>query len=233
VTIPAGLPFNLGSDRFKLHFPEEADALDGDEVDPDESADPDEASDESVVEVEEVHGSPGEPVLLVGPGGIEDPETTWDYGDGGGVLPEHDPDQYFWLTPGEDVVVVDQLPRPRRGSTAFIMGAGELALSDGKRRYWVRTPAGTSRDHPEAPVASKLVVIFVAHRAVRRSNRPRRYIAFLDVSDDLIGWMDYSDTWPLRTDRVQQMAELCGVRVETERYRTESEFEAARPSWVG
>jgi hypothetical protein len=217
VVFPTGRPFEFGSEKWQLRPPDS-----GKELDEDEEA-----------ALSDGEGEGRGPVLRVGPGGIEDPETMWDYGDSAEPLPALETGEYLLLLPGEDVLVVDSLPRPRRSDVAFVLGAGELALSDGKHRYWVRTPGGTSNDHPDAPVVSRLVVVFVAHRAVRRTNRPRRYVAALDVDDNLLGWLDYSDTWPLRTDRLEQMAVLTGVHFETERYLTEAEFESAHPDWVG
>jgi hypothetical protein len=244
VVFPTGGPFQLGGDKWQLRLPE---SLNGSDEDLSEEDFSDEETDEASERAAEVQGSESSPVLHVGPGGIEDPDTEWDFGDSADPLPELDEGEYLLLLPGEDVVVVDNLPRPRRSDVAVIFRDGEIALSDGKHRYWMRTPGpeqeveggldvdsdGGEDAEEDEPAVSRLVVVFVAHRAVRRTNRPRRYLAALDADDNLLGWLDYSDTWPLRTDRLEQMATLGGVRLETERYVTETEFERAHPDWVG
>lgn len=225
MVFPTGGTFNFGSDKWQLQLPEQ---------DEEELGEEDESGERPDVEgVEGVEGSGDQPLLRVGPGGIEDPETLWDYGDSSEPLPALEAGEYMLLSPGEDIVIVDRLPRPRRSDLAFVMGQGEMALSDGKHRYWMRTPAGTSEEHADEPVVSRIVIVFVAQRATRRMNKPRRYVAALDADENLLGWLDYSDTWPLRTDRIEQMAASAGVHVETERFQTEVEFEKAHGEWVG
>jgi hypothetical protein len=174
----------------------------------------------------------GEAIVL-GPGGIDDPETAWNIGDQVERPPPTSLDNFWVLRPGEELEVVDQLPKPKQLRLGVAVGQGELIVCAGKRRSRCRTPLSPPDADVAVPSAERLVVIFVQHRAKGVRSRPRKYIVVTGSDDELMAWLDYSDTWNFDAGILQKMADVVGIRYEVERFATEPEFQLAHPDWIG
>jgi hypothetical protein len=130
------------------------------------------------------------------------------------------------------VAVITNLPKPRYLPIGIGIRAGEIVVCTGRRREWSRTPIGASPDDAELPLAHKMRVVFIRHRATGIKTRPRKYVIVTDVNEGLLGWLDYSDAWNFDGRVLKQMVDAVGLDYEIERYSTEPEFETAHPEWV-
>jgi hypothetical protein len=59
---------------------------------------------------------PDREALILGPGGIDDPETVWEDNEPIDPLPNLSSGEFLLLGPGEDLEVVDDLPHPKPDS---------------------------------------------------------------------------------------------------------------------
>lgn len=172
------------------------------------------------------------PVIRLGPAGIEDPETTWDFGQPEEPLPILEPGQYLLLLPGEEIIVADRKPKLSRGQIGVIVGEGELVLHD-RRSNVLSTPlSGVAADDNKA-VATGMLVILIQYRTSGQASRPLRYLIVVDRETNLLGWLDYSDGWGLNTDHLREMARMVGMSCEVERFATQIDFEQAHPDFLG
>jgi hypothetical protein len=178
------------------------------------------------------HGSPATPVIRLGPAGIEDPETTWDFGQPDEPLPVLEPGQYLLLLPGEEILVSDGRPKLSRGQVGVVVGEGELVLHD-RRRNVLSTPLSGVSAGDNNPVATAMIVILIQYRTSGRVGRPLRYLIVVDRDANLLGWLDYSDGWGLNTDHLREMARIVGMSCDVERFATQIDFEQAHPGWLG
>jgi hypothetical protein len=176
---------------------------------------------------------PDDDVLTLGPGGIDDPETVWETGASTQPLPPLSPNEFVLLEPGEDPRWADALPKPRHLPLALAARSGELVVCSGHSRTWSRTPSGRSSEHGDAPMAHRIVIVFVQHRARGNPKKPRKYLVVAGRHDELLGWLDYSNTWDLSAQRIQDIARASGLECGIERFADEPEFERAYPGWVG
>jgi hypothetical protein len=175
----------------------------------------------------------GEEVLHLGPKGIDDPATEWAIEDtSSGALPELDDDEFWLLTPGEDLLIARELPKPRHLPLGIALRPGDVAFCSGRTRQWCRTPHSDLDDDEKLPMAHSVYVIFVRHRSAGVKTRPRKFVILTDESDGVLGWLDYSDAWNFEGGILKQMIDTAGLRYEIERYDTEPQFEHAHPSWV-
>jgi hypothetical protein len=171
--------------------------------------------------------------ILVGPGGIDDPETIWKVAEPTEPLPTLTPGEFLLLPSGAEPWVADDLPSVKHFKFGIAISQGELVVCTGKRRSWSRTPLGHSADHADAPLAERLIVIFIRHRANGNRTRPRKYIAIAGSADTLLGWLDYSDSWNFDARILGESVNSVGIEYEVERYEIEPEFELAHPGWIG
>jgi hypothetical protein len=177
-------------------------------------------------------GEPAEPeTLALGPDGIDDPETEWHLDDSAATLPPLSDDEIWLLVPGEDVAVVTTLPKARHLPMGLAIREGEIAVCTGRRRQWSRTPVGASDDDADLPLARRVLVVFIRHRASGVKTRPRKYVIVTDGGDELLGWLDYSEAWNFEGGLLKRMVEVAGLDYQVERYTTEPEFERAHPGW--
>jgi hypothetical protein len=177
-------------------------------------------------------GSAAVPVIRLGPAGIEDPETTWDFGQPEEPLPMLEPGQYLLLLPGEEILVADRRPKLARGQVAVLVGEGELVLHD-RRSNVMPTPLGGAPADDNRPVATDMLVILIQYRTSGVTGRPLRYLIVVDREANLLGWLDYSDGWGLNTDHLREMARMVGMSCEVERFATQLDFEQTHPDWLG
>ena len=170
----------------------------------------------------------------MGPAGIDDPETEWEIDESGKAdpLPTLTPNEIWLLLPGESLQVVTNLPKPRHLGLGLAVRAGEICVCVGRRREWSRTPFGASPDDAGLPLAQRVLVVFIRHRATGVKTRPRKYVIVTGAGEELLGWLDYSDAWNFEGLVLKQMVEAVGLAYEIERYATEPEFESAHPDWV-
>jgi hypothetical protein len=187
------------------------------------SDEPDDETAEEVIEGE----------IILGPDGIDDPETAWSIDDEPASLPPVTEDTFLLLRPGEELEGVEKLPKPKKLRLGLAIRLGELVLCVGRRRSWCRTPSGPPGKKSELPLAQGMVVVFIRHRARGVRSRPRNYIAVIGESEALLGWLDYSDSWNFDAHILEMMAREVGIRFSIERFATEPEFEQAHPDWVG
>jgi hypothetical protein len=175
--------------------------------------------------------------LHVGPAGIDDPETEWviESLDQASLdaLPELSPDEVWLLVPGEQLQVVTTLPKPKHLMLGLAVRPGEIAVCTGRRRTWSRTPIGGSDDDAALPLAEKVLVVFIRHRAKGVKTKPKKYVIVSNDEGDMLGWLDYSDAWNFEGQILKHMVEAAGLHYEVERFGTEPEFERAHPEWVG
>jgi hypothetical protein len=170
--------------------------------------------------------------IRLGPGGIDDPDTSWDVGDDADQFPTLFPGEWFLLTPGEELQVVSALPKPRHLRLGIAVSMDTLVTCVGKRRSWSQAPLGHSVDHADAPVAQRMVVVFIAHRARGNPTKPRKYVVIAGADDEMLGWLDYSDEWNLDARALNEMSSTVGIDYVIERFTSEAEFERAHPDWV-
>lgn len=152
--------------------------------------------------------------------------------DGPEELPDFSEDEYVIVFPGGDIEVAQALPKPRRLQKALVLHEGCLTVCDGKRRTTLRTPTSTV-DDPEIPIATRIVMVFIDHRAVPPRSRSRRYLIVTDDSEDLLGWIDHSPPgWDFQVSMMRALAQSAGLECSTERFGVETEFELAHEGWV-
>jgi hypothetical protein len=189
---------------------------------------------EEVDRVDEEEPEPEGETVSFGPEGIDDPDTEWviDEDEAAATLPGLSEDEIWVLVPGEDVGVVTSLPKPRHLPVAIAIRPGEIAVCTGRRREWSRTPVGSSSDDEGLPVAQRVLVVFIRHRASGVKTRPRKYVIVTGQDDELLGWLDYSDFWNFEGRHLKGMIEAAGLEYVVERYTTEVQFESAHPEWV-
>jgi hypothetical protein len=171
--------------------------------------------------------------IHLGPGGIDDPDTSWDVGDEARPFPVLSPGDYYLLIPGEDVQVVARLPKPRNLRLGIAVSTQSLVVCVGRRRSWSRSPGDHSTEHADAPQAERMLVVFIAHRARGNPTKPRKYIVITGPDDEMLGWLDYSNEWNLDARALKEMAETAGIEYVIERFTSEADFERAHPRWVG
>ena len=150
------------------------------------------------------------------------------------AVPPMEDDDYLFLLPGGEFEVARELPKPRKLTKALVYHAGELIFCEGKRRTAVRTPLN-SIDVAEAdiPLATRLVVVFIKHRAVPPRTRSRRYLIATDEDEELFGWIDHSPPgWDFPTSAVRSLAQLAAIECSSEHFDVETAFELAHPRWV-
>jgi hypothetical protein len=181
---------------------------------------------------ENVEAGAADEELRVGPAGIDDPDTEWEFEDAADPLPALSEDEIWLIVPGEPLQVVTNLPKPRNLPVGLAIRTGEIAVCVGRRREWCRTPVGASEEDAALPMAHKVRVVFIRHRASGVRTRPRKYVIVTDAEDTSLGWLDYSDAWNFEGQILRQMVDAAGLEYEVERYQTESEFESAHPDWV-
>ena len=97
---------------------------------------------------------------------------------------------------------------------------------------WSRTPVGASTEDEGLPLAEKVVIVFIRHRASGVKTKPRKYVIVVGEDESPLGWLDYSDAWTFEGQLLKQMIEAAGLAYEVERYGTEMEFERAHAEWV-
>jgi hypothetical protein len=195
---------------------------------------------EDDVEVDLVGEQPDAETLLVGPEGIDDPETEWVLEESDEPLPELSDDEIWLLAPGEDLLVVTNLPKARQLPLAIAIRPGEIVVCTGRRREWSRTPIGASSNDDDLPLADTVLLVFIRHRARGVKTKPRKYVIVTGVSSDgeagegatMLGRLDYSDAWNFEGGLLKRMIEATGLDYQVERYSTEPEFERAHPDWV-
>lgn len=184
-------------------------------------------------DIDDIDDIQSDEVLRLGPGGIDDPDTEWEIPDTPGAdLPELDDDEFWLLTPGEDLLIATELPKPRHLPMGVAMRPGDVAVCTGRKRQWCRTPISDLEDDDELPMAHTFHVIFIRHRSTGVKTRPRKYLILSGESDGLLGWLDYSEAWNFEGGILKQMVEAAGLRYEVERYDTEPQFEQAHRAWV-
>jgi hypothetical protein len=192
------------------------------------------------VEVDLVGDQPDAETLLLGPEGVDDPETEWVLEESVDPLPELSEDEIWLLMPGEDLQVVTNLPKARHLPLAIAIRPGEIVVCTGRRREWSRTPVGATEDDSDLPLADKVLLVFIRHRARGVKTKPRKYVIVTGSSSDdeaprdevPLGWLDYSDAWNFEGSHLKRMIEAAGLEYEVERYSTEPEFERAHRDWV-
>jgi SAM-dependent methyltransferase len=182
---------------------------------------------------EEDHDETADSELILGPGGIDDPETTWQRAEPRGPLPTLAPGAFWLVQPGEDPWASPTLPKPRHFPLGLAVSLAEIVVCGGRRRSWSRTPHGRSATHPDAPVAHRMVVLFVQHRARGNPNKSRKYLVIVDAANEMLGWLDYSDSWGFDSGVLMEVARRIDIEYEIERFQTEPEFQLAHPNWVG
>jgi hypothetical protein len=171
--------------------------------------------------------------LRIGPAGIDDPDTEWEVAEtSSAALPELDEDEIWLLVPGEDLMIVTVLPKPRHLLMGVAIRAGEIAICSGRRREWCRTPIGASEEDEGLPMAHALRVVFIRHRASGIKTRPRKYLIVSDEDENPLGWLDYSDAWNFEGGILKRMVDAAGLQYEVERFDNEPAFEQAHPGWV-
>lgn len=172
--------------------------------------------------------------VQLGPEGIDDPETEWVIEEAAEpkALPSLSADETWLLIPGEELQVITRLPKPRQLPVGIAMRPGEVALCAFRRREWSRTPIGSSPDDSGLPMAQRLLVVFIRHRATGVRTKPRKYVIVTGDDGALLGWLDYSDAWNFEGGILKQMVDAVGLEYAIERYGTEVEFESAHPEWT-
>jgi hypothetical protein len=78
-----------------------------------------------------------------------------------------------------------------------------------------------------------MVVLFVQHRARGNPNKSRKYLVIVDAANEMLGWLDYSDSWSFDSGVLIDVARCIDIEYEIERFQTEPEFQQAHPNWVG
>jgi hypothetical protein len=223
--IGAPLPGNRGEDDVQFN-------LGGEPPDANQDA-------ETPVEGTPDQEAPNAETVLLGPDGIDDPETEWVLEESAEPtpLPELSEDEIWLLVPGEELQIVTNLPKARHLPIGLAIRTGEIAVCAGRRREWCRTPIGASSDDEDLPLAKKVVVVFIRHRVSGVKTKPRKYVIVTDGDEGghekPLGWLDYSDAWNFEGGLLKQMVDAAGLTYEVERYTTEPEFERAHPEWVG
>ena len=163
--------------------------------------------------------APGDEVLRMGPSGIDDPDTEWETADSpGATLPELDDDEFWLLTPGEELLIATKLPKPRHLPMGIALRPGDVAVCSGRDRQWCRTPNSDLEDDDKLQMGHSVYVIFVRHRSSGVKTRPRKYLILTDEDEGLLGWLDYSDAWHFEGGILKQMIEAAGLNYEVERY---------------
>jgi hypothetical protein len=177
-------------------------------------------------------GDVADDIVRVGPDGIDDPETEWAVDAPTDALPPLSPDEIWLLIPGEPLLVVTTLPKPKHVPLGLAIRPGEIAVCSGRQRRWSRTPLGGSDEDAALPVAHLVLVVFIRHRAKGVRTKPRKYVIVTNDDGEMLGWLDYSDAWNFEGQILKQMVEGAGLAYAVERYGTEPEFERAHPEWV-
>ena len=175
---------------------------------------------------------PGSEPLVVGPAGIDDPETQWRIDGPTEPLRQLRPGEFVLIEPGEEPRWVDELPKPRHFKVGVAVSLSEVVVCDGKRHAWSKTPYGHSSAHGDAPVAERLIVVFIRHGINGNPRKPRKYLVVTGRNDELLGWLDYSNTWGFDAHALAEMAVMVGITHDIERYSVEEEFEKRHPAWV-
>jgi hypothetical protein len=171
--------------------------------------------------------------IILGPDGIDEPETAWSINDEPASLPPVTGDTFVLLRPGEELEAVEKLPKPKSLRLGLAIRLGELVLCVGRRRSWCRTSLGPPGEKSGLPLAQGMVAVFIRHRARGVRGRPRNYIAVIGENEALLGWLDYSDGWNFDAHILEMMAREVGIGFSIERFATEPDFELAHPDWVG
>jgi hypothetical protein len=138
------------------------------------------------------------------------------------------PGQYLRLLPGEPLAAVDALPPHHNGRIQVLTGHGELVVDDPHERHTYRLPNAGG----EGARIRGLVVGYADHRVTGHVNDPDRFLVVLGDQGQKVGRLDFSDTWELSTSGLRQMCRLSGLAFSVERYDSDRELLAARPTWV-
>ena len=148
--------------------------------------------------------------------------------------PELSPDEFLIVRPGEPMEVADGLPRARHLPLALALRAGKLIVCEGRHRSTLRTPADPSPMDPMEPVAGRMVLVRIAHRADPPRTKPRLYLIVIGREGELLAWLDHSPPrWDFQLDQLQALARLAALECDVESYENEPQFEEAHAEWVG
>jgi hypothetical protein len=194
---------------------------------------PPDVEDDEVLDDEGEDGQTTDEAVVLGPGGIDDPETEWRIDAPTEQLRPFRPGEFVLVEPGEEPRWVDELPKPRHFKIGVAVSLSVVVLCSGRRRDWSKTPYGHSSDHGDAPIAHSMVVVFIKHGVNGNPRKPRKYLVVAGPHNELLGWLDYSNTWGLDAHVLEQIAGMVGLVYAIERYSTEDEFEHVHPDWVG
>jgi hypothetical protein len=192
----------------------------------DPELDPDEGIDENVDGADE---------LVLGPGGLDDPETEWHLDGIEDSVPDLSslgPGELFLLRPGEEPQRVAGIPKPRHLQIGIAFSTDKIILCRGKQRDSCRNRVGFAPGPAEDPAAKTMTVVFIEHRASGNRMRSRKYVVLTTEDGSLLGWLDYSDSWGFASHLLQGLAEQGGLTFEIERYPNELAFQSAHPTWV-
>jgi len=172
--------------------------------------------------------------LALGPEGADDPDTMWLSPDSAAPpLPPLSSDTFVIVEPGEEAMIMDSLPPPRRLRLALAFRFGELVVCQGRRRSRCATPTGATPDSSSLPVAQCLTLVFIRHRSRGNTRKPNKYAIVTGTDSGLLGWLDYSDSWNFDASVLKELAQRSGMSYEVERFTTAHEFDGAHPDWIG
>ena len=133
------------------------------------------------------------------------------------------------LRPGETPAV---FPKSPLSGKAVVLASTGLVLANGVIKHHCRTPASREAGRARWPLATRLVSITVRHRPEGRRSEPVRLVYALDASGRIVGHLDVSDTWEMRSDALAAVAHLAGMTCEVYRFEEARDLLAAHPEWA-